>query len=480
MNRETLGNLPAEQIGPTLAGSPWAADWAALCELAGSEAATLVSLCCQVTPPEHVCELRELESRQTEVGAGFLGMLPDQISDDLPIPTDVATTLALAQRLAEIRETNLDAVKKAMPQYPLAFTGQAFGVAPSSPVPPNWTLAIDVDGLRAVLDAFDTGDLHRDAALSIANMPAFTEMMRHRRELGYVPEPLIDADGLAWCLMHAASDDPIDALWKWLHPHNLFDLSDLYTHRREYRRLIDQLVAKDVLAEVILSRLAPYTPPNVRFEDRFAFAVGWGIRGWATQTWGGLNIEHIKDDIPHLLDTLVHETYHQLQARVGLPHPGIDEIGFDRITAYPFEQAADVRLYRALAYIMLEGSATYVAAATGAAELDPDRWTSDVAPGIDLIERVRALPPDAEDGALDGLLNEGLRSNGPFYGFGARLSADLVASASPQALGEALTGGAPAFVLRGMSSAEMPSSLSQSARAHVEHLSHLIAAHQKH
>ncbi len=478
MDRETLANLPLEQIAPTLADSPWAVDWRVLCEHAGSEAATLVSLCCQVTPPEHVCELRELESRQTEVGASFLGMLPDQIPEDLPIPTDVATTLALAQRLAQIRNANTEAVKKAMPKYPLAFTGQTFDASPSGPVPSTWSLAIDVDGLRAVLDAFDAGDLHRDAALSIANMPAFTEMMRHRRELGYVPEPLIDADGLAWCLMHAASDDPIDALWKWLHPQNLFDLSDLYTHRREYRRLIDQLVAKDVLAEVILSRLAPYAPPNVCFEDRFAFAVGWGIRGWATQTSGGLNVEHVKDDIPHLLDTLVHETYHRLQAHVALAHPGIDAIGFDRITSYPFEQAADARLYRALAYIMLEGSATYVATATESTGADPDMWTGAIAPGIDLIERVRALPPDADD-ALDGLLNEGLRSNGPFYGFGAQLSANLIAAGGPQALGAALTGGAPAFVLRGMSSSDTQLLLSTSTLQHIERLNQLLTARQE-
>lgn len=415
-----------------------------------------------------------MESHQAEVGAGFLGMLPDQISDDLPVPNDVATTLALAQQLAEIRKKNIEAVEKAMPQYPLVFTGQDFDAAPSGDVPATWNLTIDVDGILSALDAFDAGGLDHDAALAIANMPAFAEMMRHRCELGYVPEPLIDADGLAWCLMHAASDDPIDVLWKWLHPQNLFDLSDLHAHRAEYRRLMDQMIDGDALAEAILSRMAPYAPPSIRFEDRLAFAVGWGIRGWATEASGGLNIEHVKDDVAHLLETLVHETYHRLQAHVALAHRAIDTIGFERITSYPFEQATDARLYRALAYVMLEGSATYVAAATGPSAVNVAAWDHDVAPGIDLIDRIFALPSDADDEALDSLLNEGLRSNGPFYGLGARLSANLVADRGPQALGVALTRGAPAFVLWGLGCGDSPLTLSSPVLEHIERLNRLV------
>jgi len=480
VDRHTLVSLPTEQVATTLTVSPWADEWAALCELAGEDAAQLLSLCCQLTPPERVAELGMLEARQIELGAGFLGMLPDQIPEDLPIPKDVTASLALAQRLAQIRNRSVEAVKKAMPQYPLAFMGQDFDAAPPGEVPATWNLTIDAGGILSALDAFDAGGVTHDAALAIANMSAFVEMMRHRRELGYVPEPLIDADGLAWCLMHAASDDPIDALWKWLHPQNLFDLSDLYAHRARYRRLIDQLVDGDALANAILSRLAPYAPANASFEDRFAFAVGWGIRGWATEASGGLNIEHVKDDIAHLLETLVHETYHRLQAHVALAHPGMDKIDFDRITSYPFEQAADARLYRALAYVMLEGSATYVAAVTGPTGAHPAAWKNDMTLGLDLIERVEALPADADDEATDGLLNEGLRSNGPFYGLGAQLSANLVASAGPQALGVALIGGAPTFVLRALAGREAAPMISHAALEHIKRLDQLIAMQSAH
>jgi len=277
-------------------------------------------------------------------------------------------------------------------------------------------------------------------------MPAFVEMMRHRRELGYVPEPHIDEAGFAWCLMHAASSDPIGELWKWLHPQNFFDLSDLYAHRAEYRRLIDCLVQGGGWADYILGRIAPYAPPGVVFEDRLSFAVGWGIRGWATRTTGGMNIEHTKDDFAQMLPTLVHETFHRLQATTACANPEVEEVGFDRITSYAFESPKDRRLYQALSYVMLEGAATYVAAP----ELS-ETWREDARAALQLLESIREIDASTDqDARSDELLSEGLRSNGPFYGFGALLSHALVEDGGTSNLGVAHQYGAPGFVERGL------------------------------
>ena len=452
MHRVAIAELEADRIAEVLKNSEYADHWSKLTELPGDDAARLLKLVCQLAPPERISELRDLETEQCECSAGFLGLLPDQIPESLDVPSDLEASLGTAIQLARVRDVNLAALGETMPEYPLSFAGNTFDPEARNTVPASWSLDIDAEGIRAVLDLFDSDEPDSESAASIARMPAFVEMMRHRRDLGYVPEPLIDEDGLAWCLVHAASRDPIDELWKWLHPQNLFDLSDLHAHRTEYRRLIDSLLQDDGLASHILGRIAPYAPDGVAFQDRLSFAVGWGIRGWATQATGGMNIEHAKDDFDKMLPTLVHETFHRVQAVIALSNPEIDDLGFDRITSYPFELEADRRLYRALCYVMLEGSATYVQAPRFSAS-----WEADAKAGLDLLERIHAVEPFEDVGdKCDELLNEGLRSNGPFYGFGALLSHAIVEDGGPSQLGVALQRGAPSFVEHGIASLGHP------------------------
>ena len=444
MDRADIAAMQPDRIPTALAGGPSANRWNELEKQAGGHAAQLLRLVCRVDPPTRIAELRNLESGQGERGAGFLGMLPDQIPDDLETPTDLESALVVSIHLAKIRAANLAALGETIPTYPLAFLQGSPGIPTPDPIPDGWRLDIDLEGIRAILDFLDAEDADEATAHAIARMPAFVEMMRHRRDLGYVPEPLIDEDGLAWCLVHAASRDPIDELWKWLHPHNLFDLSDLFTHRADYRRLVDVFSDGGRLAAFILGAIAPYAPPRSRFVDRLSFAVGWGIRGWATEATGGVNIEHGKDDFASLLPTLIHETYHRLQAAVAYPNPEVAKPGFERITSYPFDDVRDRRMYGALCYVMLEGSATYVADPKPV----PD-WDDALRTGVALLESVETLDSE-EDDASDEILNEGLRSNGPFYGFGALLSHALVEDGGPSHLGIALQRGAPFFIARGL------------------------------
>ena len=467
MDRVAVAQLDPDEVRQALERSRHGRRWKQLVELAGADAAHVLHLVCMATPPERISELRDLEVEQAEHGAGFLGMLPDQISGDLEAPGNLEASLDVAIRLSKIRAANLSALAETMPAYPLCFAGNELKLTLVSNLPTGWRLDIDAGGIRAVLDLFDAPRPDADTATKIARMPAFVEMMRHRRELGYVPEPLIDEDGFAWCVAHAASRDPIDELWKWLHPQNLFDLSDLYAHRAEYRRLINRLVQGDQLATHTLGCIAPYAPPDTVFADRLSFAVGWGIRGWATRSTGGMNIEHTKDDFAQMLPTLVHETFHRLQAKIALANPEIEEFGFDRITSYPFESPGDFRLYQALCYVMLEGSATYVASP----ELK-EVWREDANAALELLERIREIGAlTAEDGKGDELLNEGLRSNGPFYGFGSLLSHALVEAGGPSSLGAALARGAPYFVERGLTLLGDPSLVPPEAlAARIAHL----------
>ena len=88
-----------------------------------------------MTPPKRICELRDLEIEQAERGAGFLGMLPDQVPGDLAVPNDLGTSLYVAVCLSEIRRTNLKALAETMPQYTLAFAGNEFDPGSVGDVP---------------------------------------------------------------------------------------------------------------------------------------------------------------------------------------------------------------------------------------------------------------------------------------------------------------------------------------------------------
>jgi len=374
-------------------------------------------------------------------------MLPKQISEYLLVPSDGVGLFATALALAKIRSANLATLESMFTTYSPSFSGRPFPLLRGFEKPTGWQLSIDVSGMNALVAALANPETTIEDARAIASQPAFTEMMTHRRELGYVPEPLIDADGLVWCIQHAASDDPADRLWRWLHPHNFFDLSDVRSNLEQYAQLVKALDEhRSELEARILGQIGIYIPTDIDFVDNLAFAIGWAINGWATRNTGGINLEHFKDDFDRMLTTLTHETFHRLQLTLCPADPRNEGDDFDRITNYALENRCDEALYRVLSYIALEGSATYI----GEEKLNP-AWNEATEPALVLLSKILdALEPDTLE-EIDGLLTEGLKSNGPFYGFGALLSDAVVRAEGPQALGLALQSGTPHFVQKGLS-----------------------------
>ncbi len=234
---------------------------------------------------------------------------------------------------------------------------------------------------------------------------------------------------------------------RWLHPHNFFDLSDVRGNLAHYAQLVKALDEyRSELEARILGQIGIYVPTDIDFVDNLAFAIGWAINGWATRNTGGINLEHFKDDFDRMLTTLTHETFHRLQLPLCPADPRNEGDDFDRITNYALENRCDEALYRVLSYIALEGSATYI----GEGKLNP-AWNEATEPALVLLSKILdALEPDTLE-EIDGLLTEGLKSNGPFYGFGALLSDAVVRAEGPQALGLALQSGTPHFAQKGLS-----------------------------
>ena len=431
------------------------ADLAELKELlALADARFLLEQLSRLSDPAEIQRLSGYQQMQNEWGGSFYGMLPEQLVDEeIPNPVDFPSLLKAVLLLARVRARNLEALRQVNPDYPLKFKGHPFPTLTVQKCPASWGLELDLSGIRGVLELFQKDEVTLEEAAAIAALPSFGEMIQHRRNLGYLPEPLITEEGLARLLQHAASRAPLDMIWKWLSSQNLFDLADVFLHREEYETLVETLEAHaDEIAGHILGTIAQYATEEMRkepFRDRVSFTIGWGIAGWATQTTAGINIEHYKDDHERLLLTLTHETFHRFQLQVCPADPTLKERArsFEDLARFPFSDGRDRKLYEVISYIFLEGTATFIAPSH-----PPEDHEASVKRGAELLQECfEAIYHKRDLERTEKLINEALKSNGPFYWFGAQMAEKIVERYGNVGLARSLQEGSPGFFLRYLS-----------------------------
>lgn len=407
----------------------------------------------RIQPPERIRELAGYGTRQSELGGGFYGMLPDQLADpdSIPVPVDEAGRLAAALCLARQRQENVAAMVGLNPDYASSFGGGSLArflaeEGSNGEIPATLGLTLDASALEGFFAARADGEITAAEAAELAELPGNQAMLRHRRDLGYVPEPLPDTDSLARMIMMAGSADPLDRLWCWLNSQNAFDYADLFQNAEGYEKLLTELEAEgDALVEAVLGRVAAHAPEGVRLETTFAMTVGWAIRGWATPEMAGLNVEQVKDDWPFLMGTMTEETYHRLQLELFPSPDGQPAREFADLVAADTGDPRHDRLFEIVAYTVAEGAANLVRGPYA------DPGLSAKAPaGAALMDRfVRSVVADGDLKSADALINEGLQGNGPLYGLGWKLASLIAEHEGARAVGEYQQRGPVAFFLRG-------------------------------
>ncbi len=419
----------------------------------------LLSELARIQPPERLRELADYGQRQSDLGGGFFGMMPDQLADpdSIPVPTDAEGRLEAALCLARQRRDNLAALEQLNPDYATSFRGNSLAeflerISKEEPTDgdnlANLSLELDVSALKGFIVALADGEVSADEAASLAALPSNQAMLQHRRDLGYVPEPLPDTESLAALIRTAGSTDPLDRLWCWINSQNAFDYADLVQNEDDYRLLISELESHgDSLVDAALARIAEYTPPGIEFEATFAMTVGWAIRGWVTPEMAGLNIEQTKDDWHFLFGTMVEETYHRLQLELFPTPTGAPARDFDELVGIDTGDLRYDRLFEIVTYTIAEGAANKVRGPFAATDLE-----AKAPAGAELMARfVRQVVSEGDLEAADALINEGLKGNGPLYGLGWKL-ADLIAEREgSQAVGKLQQQGPVAFFLHGAS-----------------------------
>ncbi len=368
--------------------------------------------------PARLRKLKEIESKQFSAGGSFYGVLPTFYQDNGYIPTPdsfdkkIETALFLAKQQKSV-QTILD--DPAFP-YNRNFLGQKIKQKPIRPYTSDLSLDIDISAIESVLNYYNEKKRSKGDLTQIINHFVFKNMLKHRRDLGYLPEPLPTKKDLADFIRNSCRIDPIYQIWNWINPCNFFCFSDLYQNKEKFHDLITYIRKnRDQIEYQVLSRIDPFIPADFKFSDRISFGVNFGIRSWATKEAIGTNIVQVKDDFDALLRTMRHEVFHHVQLSLIQLSPDIREkkpIDFSDLTYWDLNSEYDQAFYKILAYIYLEGTATYIGA--------PDRNNENqLSEGIALLNQIHQKIYETKDlSKIDQLLNQGLKSNGPFYALG--------------------------------------------------------------
>ncbi len=412
----------------------------------------------QVNRLENISELEILESyleRQKELGAWVTELLPSPIEKigGMSFTNNSRGRYDAMVSLSRQRDDNLKAVER-LGEYPLKFQGNDLKDQ-SMPgnyanYPEDWKVDLDVSVLAGTIDLFSdhAPDGKTTKATTIASSYPNQQMLAHRRNLGYLPEPITDEEDLAELLTWGASRDPVDMIWKWLHPMNIFDFSDLFLHLEDYKRLLETIHQNwDYIVNSVLSTLSTHLgATETDIGETFAVSVGYGIRGWATDDGFGVNIEYLKDDFQLLLGTLAHELLHRVQPNICPTYRDeqSDSPSLEDLTAGPFDDPKDEKFYELLTYIFLEGSGEFI---KHEFKPGPEEELLDKShKGIDLLEKgYRKIYEERQLDQADKVLSRGLSSNGPFYALGEFMTRKLIEVKPEGYFGKALEGGSLKF-----------------------------------
>ena len=407
----------------------------------------------QLVSLESLSRINELDlflERQTELGGWVDRLLPPPFEklDEVNFSENPSSYARVLLELLRKRDENLSAIR-GLEEYPLEFSENRLidhlDSSREKSFPSDWAINLDSSPIDSTLKLLDEEN-HPPRPEQIATLDANKEMLKHRKSLGYLPEPITGEDELAQLLSWAASKKPLDNVWKWLSPMNVFDLSDIFFSLDEYRKTVEQLKDNWNLVErEVFDTIYPYLEgQDITVEETFALTVGYGIRGWVTDSTFGINIEYVKDEFDSLLGTLAHELFHRIQPKLW-PESSSGYGGsqsLEKLTSSFFEDDCDEKFYEVLAYISLEGTGELIRHKFSSSFGEEELLTK-AKSGVDLLAQCHdEIYGHRDFEAAEKLLTEGLRSNGPFYSLGELMALELVDRLGKRIIGECLTEGA--------------------------------------
>jgi hypothetical protein len=302
------------------------------------------------------------------------------------------------------------------------FTPGPLALEPRTPSD-RLTVRLDMSVARLLLDMI-AGAVPVSVA-RLSDEPVLHALVSHRGQRFYAMAATLEV--MAANLTVAASNRPVDTLYRYAFPIGLMHYADVRNRLDAYRALVDTLSGRAAdIAGHVSGVIGPYVPEDVRVDRTVHVLFADGADGWAADGIAAIDLEYFGDDYETLLRLLVHETMHAVQHAV--PQPAAGTAG----------SAADSLFRAVLGTVLMEGTATHVAPPRAVSDREYDEL---VDAGVALLEELHGAlyGADRPDLTLAAELHtRGVRRSGPLYWVGAEIARRIEARDGPAAVAETL------------------------------------------
>lgn len=378
--------------------------------------------------PSDITRLSQIESEQNKSGGGYYGFLPEyfQNPDKIPVPDNLNNIIACADFLAKTRKHIDKIIARSNFQYNRTFLKQELSIVDIDKINPDIQIDINTDAVMDVLTHYIDQDMTMEIATDIANHPSFRQMLKNRKEIGYIPKPLPETEDLAKFIYTASNNDPISVIWKWLNPWNCFGFADLYLNASKYYEIGLKINAnKEQFAANVQARIGKYLPKDYAYRDQIDLGVNWGVLTWSTDDQVGINIVQFKDDYSAIYRFASGQLFRKMQAQILRKEYGLqseDNLQIKDIVGRRFGNVYDKFFYEVLTQILLEGTTAYVLGKDKSWIIaDGNKY------GKDLLNQIFfSLYDQVNLKTVEYCESEGFGTNGPLVSIGYRITQDLV------------------------------------------------------
>lgn len=292
---------------------------------------------------------------------------------------------------------------------------------------------LNLEPARQVLRVLASRDQDPQSILRSLQTPTlrsiFEALVQHRSQSFYGAPLSMEmlAQNLAW----ASSESPLMQLYVWANPSAFLNYGHIQRHRPAYEDLIQELaVHQDQIESAVVGQISPFAPPDATFVRTVHILFCGGTDGWASLNHEGVDLEFHGRNFATLSQTLVHETFHGLQAALG-PEEG------------PIADPLKRQWAKGLGTLYREGTASYVEPCILPG---PDAMKTNLEKGKRLLADLdQAVHKSREAEVAQRLVNQGTSGAGPFYWIGREMTKVIVAARGKSVLHDILREGTPGF-----------------------------------
>ncbi|MCW8985317.1 MAG: hypothetical protein OQK55_08240 [Thermoanaerobaculales bacterium] len=389
-------------------------------------------------------QLAAFQQSESTVRGDICSRLPNQFiqGDSLPESTGEVEELEAAVALARHRHMNQRKLKDL--GFPVEFSSDP-PPRPTHWPPTNVSLTIDWRVPEAFLAALENNVVSKEEIAEIVGLPANRELLRYSSSREGVSGHPVTEDDLAFFVSRAGSPDPLNRLWCWLNPMNLFGYADLVANAYQYRSALDELkLYEEEITDAVLTRIAPFVPPETEIQVTVALSVCCPMSGWTTSRMVGVNVEHLKGGWEHMVRTLSAAVFRRFQQQQCLFDGGPESLTVDDLadsgSAGPQSQVLEC----AINMTVFEGTVDYVAD-LGAS----DEEERAVELGVALLHRYATGDADSISFLpIDTLALEEKDVHCSLCALGRHMARVITAYDGPQAITELVERGPATFIIR--------------------------------